>query len=59
MVGDRKWVKVRLSKVKEGEREMCKGAFKAGGDYIDIVTTVVGEGRAKVVVGTVPVWIPR
>ena len=40
---------------------MCKGegdAFKACGDNINSVTTVVGEGRAKVV-GTVSVWIPR
>ncbi len=40
---------------------MCKGegdAFKAGRDNIDSVTTVVSEGRAKVV-STVPVWIPR
>ncbi len=40
---------------------MCKGegdAFKAGRNNIDSVTTVAGEGRAKVV-GTVPVWIPR
>ncbi len=40
---------------------MCKGegdAFKACGDNINAVTTVVGEGRAKVV-GTVSVWIPR
>ena len=43
--------------VKKGDRKVCKGeddAFKAGGDNIDSVTTVVGEGRAEVVV-----WIPR
>jgi hypothetical protein len=47
--------------VKEGEGKVCKGegdAFKACGDNINSVTTVVGEGRAKVV-GTVSVWIPR
>ncbi len=40
---------------------MCKGegdAFKACGDNINAVTTVVGEGRVKVV-GTVSVWVPR
>ncbi len=40
---------------------MCKGegdAFKAGRDNIDTVTTVVDEGRAKVV-SAVPMWIPR
>jgi hypothetical protein len=47
--------------MKEREWKVCKGegdAFKACGDNIDSVTTVVGEGRAKVV-GTVSVWIPR
>jgi hypothetical protein len=47
--------------VKEGEEKVCKGkgdAFSAGGDDIDTVTTVVGEGRAKVV-STVPVRVPR
>ena len=33
-------------------------AFGAGGDNINTVTAVVGEGRAKVV-SAVPVGIPR
>ncbi len=32
-------------------------AFRAGGDNVDTVTAIVGEGRAKVV-STVPVGIP-
>ncbi len=33
-------------------------AFDAGGDNVNVVTAVVGEGRAKIV-GTVPVRVPR
>jgi hypothetical protein len=60
-VGDRKWGKIRRGEVKEWEGKVCKGegdAFKTCGDNINSVTTVVSEGRAKVV-GTVSVWIPR
>jgi hypothetical protein len=47
--------------VEEGEWEVGKGegdACGAGGDDIDAVTTVVGEGGAKVE-GSVPVRVPR
>ncbi len=47
--------------MKEGEGKVCKSegdAFKACGDNINSMTTVVVEGRAKVV-GTVSVWISR
>ncbi len=40
---------------------MCEGegdAFSAGGDDIDTVTAVVGEGRATVI-SAVPVRVPR
>jgi hypothetical protein len=47
--------------VEEGEWEVGKGegdACGAGGDDIDAVTTVVGEGGAKIE-GSVPVRVPR
>ena len=47
--------------MEEWEWEVGKGegdAFGAGGDDVDAVTAVVGEGRAKVV-GSVPVRVPR
>ena len=47
--------------MEEWEWEVGKGegdAFGAGGDDINTVTAVVGEGRAKVV-GSVPVRVPR
>ena len=52
---------VGLGEVEEGEWEVGKGegdACGAGGDDIDAVTTVVGEGGAKIV-GAVPVRVPR
>ena len=45
--------------MEEGEREVGKGegdACGAGGDDIDAVTTVVGEGGAKIE-GSVPVRV--
>ncbi len=53
---------IRLGEVEEGEGKVCKGegdAFSAGGDDIDTVTAVVGEGRAKKVVSAVPVRVSR
>ena len=47
--------------MKEGEWVVGKGegdAFDAGGDNVNAVTAVVGEGRAKIV-GAVPVRVPR
>ncbi len=47
--------------MEEWEEKVGKGegdAFGAGGDNIDSVTAVVGEGGAKIV-GTVPVRVPR
>ncbi len=47
--------------MEDGEWEVGKGegdAFGAGGEDVDAVTAVVGEGRAKVV-GSVPVRVPR
>ncbi len=47
--------------MEEWEGEVGKGegdAFGAGGDNIDSVTAVVGEGGAKIV-GAVPVGVPR
>ncbi len=34
-------------------------AFGAGGDNVHAVTAVVGKGWAKVLVGAVPVRVPR
>ena len=34
-------------------------AFGAGGDDINAVTAVVGKGGAKIIVGAVPVRVPR
>ncbi len=47
--------------MEEWEWEVGKGegdAFGAGGDDVNAVTTVVGEGGAKIV-GAVPVRVPR
>ena len=47
--------------MEEWEWEVGKGegdAFGAGGDNVDAVTAVVGEGGAKIV-GAVPVRVPR
>jgi hypothetical protein len=45
--------------VEEWEGEVCKGkddTFRASGDNVNTVTTVEGEGRAKIV-GAVPVRV--
>ncbi len=47
--------------MEEWEWEVGKGevdAFGAGGDNVNAVTVVVGEGGAKIV-GAVPVRVPR
>ena len=44
----------------EGEVGQGEGdALGAGGEDVDAVTAVVGEGGAKILVGAVPVRVPR
>ncbi len=48
--------------MEEGEWEVGKGegdAFGAGRDDVNAVTAVVGKGGAKIIVGAVPVRVPR
>ncbi len=52
--GSAKWKNIWKWEVGKGEGD----AFGAGGDNVNAVTTVVGEGRAKIV-GAVPVRVPR
>ncbi len=49
-----KWKNGRGECANKGEGD----TFRASGDNVNTVTTVVGEGRAKIV-GAVPVRVPR